>query len=174
MTVRALPLLLALAVAGAAPPPAKTPTPKTVPRPRGAPRVDFSGVWQLDPAASRNAPSNMADAVLAVTQTGNRIRVEPIEQKHILVLADEIVADGRTYEKGVGNKLKGLVTAIWAPDGQSLRMQVLIGPPEKPTGEQRTIWTLSKDRSVWVRETLVRREGESPTATRLVFRRRKK
>jgi len=175
------PLLLVLLLAAALPaapaagrPAAPKPTAVPAPPPRRAP-LDFSGVWELDERGSRNVPSNMRAAVLSVTQAGNRIRIEPIQEgKHILLSADQIVADGRTYEKNVGLKTRGYVTAAWSPDRASLRLEITAGPDENPRESvQRSVWTLSKDRKVWVRQSVSAREGKTST-TRLVFRRRAK
>jgi len=114
----------------------------------------------------------MQGAVLSVTQAGHRITIEPVHGEHILLTADQIVADGRTYEKNVGEKTKGLVTVAWSPKGDSLRIEVSAGPPEDPRRSvQRSVWTLSKNRRVWVRQSVTVREGKT-SLTRLVFRRR--
>jgi hypothetical protein len=173
---RALRALLAFgtllpAVAAASPPAAPTPTRRPSAPPRRPP-LDFSGVWELDAKASQGVPPNMQGAVLAVTQSGNRITLEPVHGDHILLTADQIVADGRTYEKNVGTKTKGLVTVAWSPRGDSLRIEITAGPKEDPKRSvQRSVWTLSRDRKVWVRQSVTVREGKT-SMTRLVFRRR--
>jgi len=166
-------LLSALpALASAAPPAAPKPTSRPAPS-RGKPPLDFSGLWELDAAASRGAPPNMLGAALSVTQSGDRIRIEPVQRERLLLSADQIVADGRTYEKSVGMDKKGFLTAAWSPDRGSLRIEVTAGPPENPGASvQRSVWTLSRDRQIWMRQTVTIREGKS-SATRLVFRRKK-
>ncbi|MFN2386083.1 MAG: hypothetical protein ABR576_07325 [Thermoanaerobaculia bacterium] len=166
-------LLLGALLPGAAraePPAAPTPTRRPwTPR---RPPLDFSGVWEIDTAASQGAPASMNGAVLSVVQSGNRITLQPVHGEHILLTADQIVADGRTYEKGVGTKMKGLVTVAWSPRGDSLRIEVTAGPTEDPKRmTQRSVWTLSRDKKVWVRQSVTTREGKS-SLTRLVFRRR--
>ncbi len=160
------------ALAPAAPPVAPKPTSPPA-LSRGKPPLDFSGVWELDAAASRGAPPNMLGAVLSVTQSGDRIRIEPVQGEQLRLSADQIVADGRTYEKSVGMDRKGFLTAAWSPDRGSLRIQVTAGPPDNPGASvQRSVWRLSQDRQIWVRQTLTIRDGRS-SETLLVFRRRK-
>jgi hypothetical protein len=168
----ALLLLCALSPAAAPAGPPAAPTPTRRPWTPRRPPLDFSGVWEIDAAASQGAPANMNGAVLSVVQSGNRITLEPVHGDHILLAADQIVADGRTYEKNVSTKMKGLVTVAWSPRGDSLRIEVTAGPPEDPKRmTQRSVWTLSRDRKVWVRQSVTVREGKS-SLTRLVFRRR--
>ena len=150
--------------------------PKVHPKAIPEPPLDFSGTWTLDPTASRNVSSQMQGAVLSVRQKGNRIWISPVKAEagprpHIL--AEEVVADARPYEKALGPAGKGLVTAGWARDGKSLWIEVAAGPPEKP-GEaiQRSVWRLSQDRQVWVRDSVSLSPGHSGRA-RLVFRKKK-
>jgi hypothetical protein len=138
------------------------------------PPLDFSGVWQLDPKMSLNVSSAMKDAVLAVTQRGDRIWISPVSAtRGSLIMAEEIVADGRPYEKTLGPGGKGTVTAGWARDRQSLWIEVRAGDPEDPKDSaiQRSVWKLSADRTVWVRESVSMSKGTARTA-RLVFRRK--
>ena len=168
-----LALLLPPVPSAALPPEAPKPTARPATPPRKPP-LDFTGVWELDAAASRGYPSNMRGAVLSVAQTGHRILIEPVGDGRAVLTADQIVVDGRTYEKTVGPKAKGYVTATWSPDRASLRLEVKAGPTENPRASvQRSIWTLSKDRKVWVRQSMTSVDGKT-TATRLVFRRRAK
>ena len=170
--LRTLLLICAVLPAAADASPPAVPTPTRRPWVPKRPPIDFSGVWEIDPAASQGAPANMNGAVLSVVQSGNRIRLEPVHGEHILLTADQIVADGRTYEKNVSFKMKGLVTAAWSPKGDSLRIEVSAGPTEDPKRMvQRSVWTLSRDKKVWVRQSVTVREGKS-SLTRLVFRRR--
>jgi hypothetical protein len=152
-------------------------SPSKKPRPRAAAAaLDFTGTWELDPATSLNVPAQMKSAVLSVTQKGNTIWISPVdvEGKGSLVAAEEIVADGRSYEKGLGPAGKGIVTAGWARDGQSLWIEVKAGQPDDPKNfaSQRSVWKLSSDRKVWVRESVSISQG-APRTARLVFRRTK-
>lgn len=135
---------------------------------------NFSGTWNLDEAASANVSPNMKDAVLVVDQKGDHIRVSPAPQGagKFRLAGDEIVADGRPYEKGVGGG-KGVLTARWSADGKALELE-LTGEA-KDTGKtavQRSRWTLSSDGSTWVRETRTTGNGKT-RVSRLVFRRLK-
>jgi len=117
----------------------------------------------------------MQGAVLSVTQKGDRIWITPVQtpgKARNPILAEEIVADGRAYEKTLGPAGKGLVTAGWAKDGKSLWIEVQAGPPEETREAlQRSIWKLSADRKVWVRESVSLSKGNAKSA-RLVFRRK--
>jgi hypothetical protein len=153
---------------------ASSPAGRRAARPAAAP-LDFSGVWELDAAMSVNVPTQMKEAVLSVTQKGNRIWISPVASgKASMIMAEEIVADGRPYEKALGPAGKGIVTANWSEDRQSLRIEVKAGGAEgqsNPSAIQRSIWKLSSDKRVWVRETVSVSQGP-PRAARLVFRRR--
>jgi hypothetical protein len=162
---------------------AKTPPAKSAARPartrtptKTAEAVppDFSGNWQLDVTASINPNSHLEGAVLSVTQHGDHIWIQPIKQgKGSGVLAEEIVADGRSYEKALGPAGKGVVTAGWSEDRQSLWIEIKAGPEGDPnkSATQRSVWKLSADRNVWVRESVSISQGKAKS-TRLVFRRR--
>ena len=133
--------------------------------------LDFSGVWVLDAAASRGAPSHMTEAVLSVRQDGNKISIEPIEQKRPYLLSEQIVADGQPYEKAVGPKQKGTVTAGWGKDNQSLWMQVVAGTMDEPVGAQRIVWRLEDGGKTWIRQTSsIQPNGTKETL--LIFRKR--
>jgi hypothetical protein len=151
------------------------PTAKPARKPSYRPPLDFSGVWELDQKMSVRVSAPMQDAVLSVTQKGDRIWISPVAtpgKARPPILAEEIVADGRAYEKALGPAGKGLVTAGWAKDGKSLWIEVQAGPPENPREAlQRSVWKLSADRKVWVRESVSLSKGEAKSA-RLVFRRR--
>ena len=148
-------LALAASVAFAA-------APKKTPRP-GSRRLDFSGTWVLDPKTSVNVSSRMRDAVFNVTQTGDHILIAPGAPK-MQVMAEEIVADGQPYEKALGTGQKAVVRAAWAPDGESLRVEITAGD-----SHQRGVWKLSTDRTVWVRDTSTLDHGARRNS-RLVFR----
>jgi hypothetical protein len=161
-------LLAALALLAAGPKTRATPEPK--------PPLDFSGTWTLDPKSSKNVSSHMQSAVLSVRQKGNRIWISSVKADagpRSRILSEEIVADARPYEKALGPAGKGLVTAGWARDGKSLWIEVAAGPPDNP-GEsiQRSVWRLSEDGQVWVRESVSVSKGHSGSA-RLVFRKNK-
>jgi hypothetical protein len=150
--------------------------PKAPAKAEPKPPLDFSGTWTLDPKMSSNVSDQMQGAVLSVRQRGDRIWISPVKAKdgpRPKILAEEIVVDARPYEKALGPAGKGLVTAGWAKDGKSLWIEVTAGPPEKPgSAIQRSVWRLSEDRQVWVRESVSVFPGRSARA-RLVFRRNK-
>jgi hypothetical protein len=160
-------LLLLSAIATATPAPRKTPSPRSSAAP-----LDFSGFWRLDTDASRNINPKMKDSTLSVTQKGNRIWISPgPDMKRGALLSEEIVADGRPYEKLLGPAGKGIVTAEWAPDGQSLRIESRVGTEgdSHDFAIQRSIWKLSSDRNVWVRESTSVSPGRA-RSSQLVFR----
>jgi hypothetical protein len=133
---------------------------------------DFSGNWKLDEAASGNVTPNMKGAVLVVEQKGDHIRVAPGPQGagKILLSGDEIIADGQPYEKGMGFG-KAVVTARWSADRRTLEIESSGSDPEKGVKMVQTArWSLSADRSTWVRETKTTGGGKTRT-NRLIFRR---
>jgi len=145
--------------------------------PATPPPLDFSGVWDLDEKMSENVSAHMKGAVLEVTQQGNRIWISPVQPgggSRQQILSEEIVVDSRPYEKALGPGGKGVVTAGWAKDRESLWIEVLAGPPGNP-GEavQRSVWKLSEDRSMWIRQSVSIAKGKARNAL-LVFRRRKR
>ena len=112
----------------------------------------------------------MRGAVLSVEQKGNHIRILPLGHRDKL-LGDEIVADGRPYEKALGNG-KGVVTAGWSKDRGSLWLEVTGGTSGEPRAAiQRSVWKLSSDRKTWIRHSVSSSGGER-AESRLVFRRR--
>jgi hypothetical protein len=126
--------------------------------------LDFSGTWTLDGKASVNVSPRMENAVLKVSQRGDRIYISPGRPK-MSVMAEEIVADGEAYEKSLGNGRRGIVRAAWGSDGGSLRLEIVAGD-----SRQRSVWKLSSDRSVWIRDTSTLEHG-TRRDSRLVFRR---
>ncbi len=134
-------------------------------------QTDFTGIWELDAKSSTLGSSKMENAVLQVTQSGERIWIQPLGNSRARILAEEVVVDGRTYEKTLGNKERGTLTARWGNDAKSLWLEVVAGTDETPRAAvQRSLWRLSADRQVWVRETVtVQKDGAHQT--RLVFRR---
>jgi hypothetical protein len=153
--------------------PAKSARPARTRTPAAKPAIDFSGFWELDMKASVHPNPHYQGSVLSVTQTGDHIWIQPIKQgKGTGVLGEEIVADGRGYEKGIGASGKGIVTAGWSDDRQSLWIEVKAGPADPAKGAmQRSVWKLSEDGNVWVRESVSISQGKAQSG-RLVFRRR--
>ncbi len=169
--------LLAAAVlrAQAAPAPAPTAKPKPARPPAGKsakPPLDFSGIWDIDVKASKGLSPLMEGAVLSVRQNGDRIWIEPIEQKAPKLLAEEIVVDGKVYDKTVGRGRKGSLQAQWGKDDQSLWLQAIAGTDENPNAAvQRMVWRLRENGNVWTRQTwTVQKDGTKETF--LVFRKR--
>lgn len=169
-------LLAASAAAAetAAPSPSPKPPVARTPRaakPKAAP-INFSGVWVLDPQESRGVSPSMEGAVLRVRQNGNRIWVEPIEQKEHKLNSEEIIVDGRLYEKALGGAQRGTVEAAWGKDGTSLWIEAVVGTAENPrVASQRMIWRLREGGKVWTRQTRTLQADEAKD-TFLVFRKR--
>jgi hypothetical protein len=142
--------------------------------PSPKPPLDFSGTWVLDEKASQGVSKNMHGAVLRVEQSGNHIRIFPVGRGGKL-LGEEIVADGRPYEKALGPG-RGVVTATWSKDGASLWLEVTAGTPEDPRAAaaiQRSVWQLSPDRRTWLRHS-VSMQGKERREAQLVFRKRER
>jgi hypothetical protein len=138
------------------------------------PPLDFSGVWTLDEKASSGFAPAMKGAVLSVKQTGDRILIEPVGKRRERILAEVIVADGRPYEKAMGTEEKGTVTVAWAKDRKSLWIEVVAGPKENPRASvQRSVWKLSENGKVWLRQSVSMQGGQTFEA-RLVFRKKAK
>ncbi len=181
MRARAAAVVLALLAAAALPAQTPAPTPTAKPKPKTArtpavksakPPLDFSGIWEIDVKASHGVSPQMEGAVLSVRQNGDRIWIEPIEQKRPKLLAEEIVVDGKLYEKAVGRGQKGSLQAQWGKDDQSLWLQATSGTEENPNaGVQRMVWRLRENGNVWTRQTwTAQKDGTKETF--LVFRRR--
>jgi hypothetical protein len=154
-------------------PPVKKPATAKEPAGPGAPGslTNFSGIWQLDVNSSSGGSPNLKDAMLEVTQKGDRIWIQPLGETRKSVLAEEVVVDGRVYEKGVGQGRRGTLQAQWGKDGKSLWLEVVAPSEENPRAAvQRTIWKLSDDRKTWVRETMTIVNGQT-RQSRLVFHR---
>jgi len=171
-------LLLAAGLQASPPPaapPAATPPARTAAAPRATPRkppLDFTGVWVLDENASRNVSPPMRGSVLNVRQTGNEIWISPMDPAKSHILSEAIVADGRTYEKTLGNSGKGYLTVDWGKDGKSLWLEMAAGPEDNPRQVvQRGKWELSEDRQTWLRQSVSIQNGKTKEST-LVFRRR--
>jgi hypothetical protein len=140
---------------------------------RARPPLDFSGTWVLDEQASGGVAPAMSEAVVTVRQTGNQIWISPEDPSDSHLLAESIVADGRPYEKTLGNKGRGTLTVAWGKDGKSLWLEMTAGPEENPRASmQRSVWKLSPDRNTWIRQS-VSVDGKKVRQSRLVFRRRK-
>jgi hypothetical protein len=176
--IAAAALGLALAagtVAAQTAPPTPAPTSaKPVKKAAKAPKapLDFAGVWDIDLKGSRGISKNMEKAVLSVRQNGDRIWIEPIEQPKPYLSGEEIVVDGRLYEKAVGSGHKGSVQAQWGNDKQSLWIQATTTVGEPPsTAVQRTVWRLPEGGKVWTRQTWTVQNGQTRESF-LVFRKR--
>jgi hypothetical protein len=167
--------LAAAAAAPAAPAPARTPNRSASPNPEAksarAP-LNFSGTWDLDFPASRGVIGSMREAALEVQQDGNRITISPLGPSRTLLQADQIVVDGRPYEKKMGRD-RGTITAQWGNDGTSLWLQAIdIESTDNPRPMQRSVWRLRDFGSVWTRQTWTI-TGDKKKQTLLVFRRRR-
>jgi len=146
-----------------APPPAKGA--KTVP-------LDFSGVWEIDLDKSEGVSTSMRHAVLSVRQNGGRLWIEPIEQPRPYLSAEEIVVDGKLYDKAIGRGDKGTVQAQWAKDRKSLWIQTVTTNPEgAEVAFQRAQWSLSDGGKVWTRHTWTIQKGNNRESL-LVFKKR--
>ena len=165
----------ASATAPGAPAPARTPARSASPKPAAKPArapVNFSGTWDLDFTASRGVIGSMRDAALEVQQDGNRITLSPLGNSKTRLMADQIVVDGRPYEKKMGRD-RGTVTAEWGTDGASLWLQsVDTESKDTPRPMQRSVWRLRDFGTVWTRQTWTI-TGDQSKQTLLVFRRRK-
>jgi hypothetical protein len=159
------------ALLGAQAVPAPTAPPKTAPSTGKAP-LDFSGIWEIDLKKSRGISKNMEKAVISIRQSGDRIWMEPIEQQRPWLVAEEIVVDGRLYEKAVGGGRKGTVQAEWGKDKKSLWIQAATGTDENPSAAvQRTVWRLRDGGKTWTRQTWTVQKDETRESF-LVFRKR--
>ena len=142
-----------------APPPSPTPAPtkpaptsKKKATPARAP-IDFSGTWEIDAAQSQGMSANMREAVISIRQNGDRIWMEPVDRSRKYLSSEEIVVDGRLYEKALGRGMKGTVQAAWAKDRKSLWIQTVTKNGEgERVAYQRAQWTL-KDPNTWLRRT---------------------
>jgi hypothetical protein len=151
-----------------------TPAPTVKPKSAAAARapLDFSGIWEIDLARSKGISKNMEKAVISVRQSGDRIWLEPIEQKGPWLAADQIVVDGKLYEKALGAGRKGSVQAEWGNDKKSLWMQSTTGTDENPNAAtQRSVWRLQDHGKVWTRQTWTVQTGETRESF-LVFKKR--
>jgi len=178
----AFPVLLAAAAAGAVAaaqtaPPTPAPTAAATPKSgskgakasKAAP-LDFSGVWEIDAAASKGLTKNMSEAVLSIRQNGDKIWMEPVDRSKRYISSDVIVVDGKLYEKAVGRGMKGTVQAQWGKDKASLWIQSTTGTEEKPNSAmQRAVWRLRDHGKVWTRQTWTVEDGKTRESF-LVFR----
>ena len=163
--------LCAAALLGAQTVPAPTATPNPAPKIAKAP-LDFSGIWEIDLTKSKGISKNMEKAVISIRQSGDRIWMEPIEQQRPWLVAEEIVVDGKLYEKAVGGGRKGTVQAEWGKDKKSLWIQATTGTDENPNaGVQRTVWRLREGGKIWTRQTWTVQKDETRESF-LVFRKR--
>lgn len=159
------------ALLGAQAAPAPTAPSKAAPNSAKA-RLDFSGVWEIDLKKSQGISKNMEKAVISIRQSGDRIWMEPIEQQRPWLVAEEIVVDGRLYEKAVGGGRKGSVQAEWGKDKKSLWIQAATGTDENPSAAlQRSVWRLRDGGKTWTRQTWTVQKEETRESF-LVFRKR--
>jgi hypothetical protein len=182
MNLRRVPAALLAAVLVAASAGAQTapPTPRpTLPAPPppakgakpGAP-LDFSGVWDIDLKASQGVSTSMGKAVISVRQNGEHLWIEPIEQTRPYLSADEIVVDGKLYEKAVGRGDKGTLQAQWGKDRKALWIQTVAKNPEgEEVAFQRSRWELKDGGNTWTRKTWTVQKGQTRESF-LVFRKR--
>jgi hypothetical protein len=79
--------------------------------------------------------------------------MEPVDHSRKYLSSEEIVVDGRLYEKALGRGMKGTVQAAWAKDRKSLWIQTVQKNAEgERVAYQRAQWTL-KDPNTWMRRT---------------------
>jgi hypothetical protein len=151
--------------------PAPTAPPNPAPKAARVP-LDFNGVWELDAKESKSVSKNMEKAVISIRQSGDRIWIEPIEQRRPWLVADEIVVDGKVYEKAIGGGKKGSVQAQWGKDKKSLWIQTTAGTEDKPdSGWTRAVWELKDGGKTWTRRTWSFSKEEKRESL-LVFRKR--
>lgn len=158
------------ALLGAQAAPTPTAPPQPAPKIAKAP-LDFSGVWELDAEQSKNVSKNMEKAVISIRQSGDRIWIEPIEQQRPWLVADEIVVDGRVYEKSIGGGKKGTVQAQWGKDKKSLWIQTSAGTEGTDSGWTRAVWELKDGGKTWTRHTWTFSKDQRRESM-LVFRKR--
>jgi len=134
--------------------------------------LDFSGVWELDPAASQGVVKAMEHAAIKIEQNGNRIWIAPLGAASTeKLLADQIVVDGQLYEKKLG-KGKGTVQAKWGTDNQSLWIEAVNSTPTDPRAAiQRMVWRLRDFGNTWTRQSWTI-SGDNSKQAFLVFRKR--
>lgn len=172
-------LLLASAAAAASAQTAPPPTPPAPPKkPAAAPAkparapIDFSGTWELDAAKSAGISTNMEGAVISIRQNGDRVWIEPVDRSRKFLSSEEIVVDGRLYEKALGRGMKGTVQAQWAKDKKSLWIQTVTKNAEgAQVAYQRAQWALP-DPNTWTRRTWTVQQDQNRESL-LVFRRQK-
>jgi hypothetical protein len=112
----------------------------------------------------------MQGAVISIRQNGDRIWIEPVDRSRQFLSSDEIVADGRLYEKAVGRGMKGTVQAAWAKDRKSLWIQTVTKDEQgTQVAFQRAQWAL-KDPNTWTRRTWTVQKDQN-RESRLVFHR---
>jgi hypothetical protein len=93
------------------------------------PKVDFSGTWSLDKAASQNLPPQILDQTLIIKQTGDRIDVQAkiTTEQGEETAPDTIIVDGKQNDyvpRGPGGlKGTGKRTAKWTEDGKGVQSE---------------------------------------------------
>jgi hypothetical protein len=163
-----------LTAQSAPPTPAPTTVKPAAPASSKSPRapIDFSGVWEIDLQASKGVSTSMGKAVISIRQNGDRIWIEPIEQVRPYLAAEELIVDGKKYEKAVGRGDKGTVEAQWAKDRKSLWIQTVTnGEDGEEVAFQRSQWELKDGGKTWARRTWTVRKGDTRQSI-LIFRKR--
>jgi hypothetical protein len=93
------------------------------------PKVDFSGTWSLDKAASEHMPPQILDQTLIIKQTGDRIDVQAkiTTEQGEETIPDTIIVDGKQNDyvpHGPGGlKGTGKRTAKWTEDGKGVQSE---------------------------------------------------
>jgi hypothetical protein len=119
-----------------------------------AAKVDFSGSWTLDKAASEGIPPQITGFVLGIKQAGDKIDIQGTitTEAGEETLPDTIVVDGKTNDytpRGPGGLSgTGKRTAKWSSDGKSLDIEedVKFDSPEGSVSlHSSRHWSLSAD-----------------------------
>src|SRR6266481_1328535 len=117
-------------------------------------KVDFSGTWTLNKAASEGIPDQVKGLTLAVKQTGDKIEIQGTisTTDGDETLPDTIIVDGKSNDyipRGPGGLTgTGKRTAKWSTDGKSLEIEedVKFDSPEGAVNLHSTRnWSLSAD-----------------------------
>ncbi len=121
---------------------------------RPAEKVDFSGTWTLDKAASEGIPPQITGFTLGIKQTGDKIDIKGAITTDAgeETLPDTIIIDGKSNDyipRGPGGLTgTGKRTAKWSTDGKSLEIEedVKFDSPEGAVSLHSTRnWSLSAD-----------------------------
>ena len=121
---------------------------------RPAVKVDFSGSWTLDKAASEGIPPQITGFILGIKQAGDKIDIQGTitTEAGEETLPDTIIIDGKSNNyipRGPGGLTgTGKRTAKWSTDGKSLEIEedVKFDSPEGAVSLHSTRnWSLSAD-----------------------------